>query len=82
LGSLFLPPREESPDELLPLIGSGILPGKFMVGGPVVSLLTVGVLPNVGVPVGVGVGSGHIQISLYMHVPSLNPSEQHSSRVS
>ena len=52
-----------------------------MVGGPVVSLETVGVLPLVDSFVGDGVGESVKQMSLKRHVPSGKMSSQHCLRV-
>ena len=52
-----------------------------MVGGPVVSLETVGVLPLVELYVGDGVGESVKQMSLKSHVPWGNTSSQQSKRV-
>ena len=52
-----------------------------MVGGPVVSLETVGVLPLVELYVGDGVGESVKQMSLNSHVPWGETSSQQSLRV-
>ena len=52
-----------------------------MVGGPVVSLETVGVLPLVDSFVGDGVGESVKQMSLKSHVPWGKTSSQQSFRV-
>ena len=52
-----------------------------MVGGPVVSLETVGVLPLVELYVGDSVGESVKQMSLKSHVPWGNTSSQQSFRV-
>ena len=68
-------------------------PGRSgIVGGPVTSVETVGVLPDVGGFVsmgsmGAGLGGSVLQISMYSQVPSKNDpipklSEQHEMRLS